>query len=221
MLPELSSEDFKTIQSWLSFPVTERDLVNFFYNQTLYPQRVPTDRRSLEIVAARIRVEMKQSLTDEEGDTLVVTDRLLADLPSVQIAALVVLDAFEPEGVLPLVRVSEDQDEEEMLGTVIAFTDVVDDTVARITVENQAGEPLADLDVPAGELAVLPVEEGSLVLEVSCIGDAHLGGEKNVTADVVGGTVGIVIDARGRPIEFPTRLNKRQEVVGRWLEVFL
>jgi hypothetical protein len=61
-----------------------------------------------------------------------------------------------------------------------------------------------------GEIAVL-------VVEPSRGFDCGAGPGKRVEQEIKGGTVGVVLDARGRPLAMPEEVAARREAVKRWI----
>jgi hypothetical protein len=76
------------------------------------------------------------------------------------------------------------------------------------------------IDVKQGMLTTIPLEIGQraeLHLQPLLRYDVGLGGPgRGGTLKVVGGMMGVVIDARGRPLELPDDPGKRLGTVQRW-----
>jgi hypothetical protein len=222
-LPELSSQYLKAIASWLTYSITERDLADRLTNLFLYPDTIPTSRMGLELVAAVLREEIqanKQEFGDKANAAVVITDDLVRKMPLMSLAVLIVIDALQPTGVAPLVYSKKNK--ETILGSLVAFESVGEsETAARIKVKKgDTQDLLAEIEVPGGEIVLLPVESEAMVLEISSQA-AQLDGQKRAVVDVVGGEIGVVIDARGRPIRLPDEIDQRQAVLKGWIEVFL
>jgi len=80
--------------------------------------------------------------------------------------------------------------------------------------------PASASEVKMGNLKVLPLENGQIAqLEMRPLqrADIGLGPGKAAKIDVVGSSMGIVIDARGRPLQLPAEANKRRELAKKWL----
>jgi len=77
----------------------------------------------------------------------------------------------------------------------------------------------SETEVKMGGLHVLPLESGKtarLQLRPLQRADVGLGAGKAGEVDVIGSAMGIVIDARGRPIRLPPEPDKRRELLQRW-----
>ena len=78
-----------------------------------------------------------------------------------------------------------------------------------------------DLEIQQGNLTVLPLPQGQsakMYLEPANNADLGLGGQgKGGSFRITAGVMGLVFDARGRPIHTPTDLLERQETLNRWL----
>ncbi len=77
----------------------------------------------------------------------------------------------------------------------------------------------ARAEVKFGGLEILPLPSGKtarLSLQPLHRADAGLGPGKSGTTTVTGGALGVVIDARGRPLNLPTDQVRRRELMKRW-----
>ncbi|MBI4631883.1 MAG: hypothetical protein HY740_09270, partial [Chloroflexi bacterium] len=93
--------------------------------------------------------------------------------------------------------------------------------VARIKVEPKNGEKV-DLKIKFGTLQVIPLpvdDEAKVSIQPYSGFDAGFGAGTSKTITIKGGTVGLIIDARGRPIVFPKQPAKRIEAVKKWCNV--
>jgi hypothetical protein len=96
------------------------------------------------------------------------------------------------------------------------------DIILRVGIEYQEGGTL-EVEVPYGSLEVLPLPAGQeAVLNLSPtrrfrfdvgLGGAGRGGRRRVR----GGLVGLIIDARGRPLRLPREPAARQSQIQQWL----
>ena len=78
-------------------------------------------------------------------------------------------------------------------------------------------------EVPYGSLAVVPLlpgERAALTLRPEQGLDIGAGAGKAATPqfEIEGGAVGIVVDARGRPLELPTDVDRRQARLLDWFQ---
>jgi hypothetical protein len=157
-------------------------------------------------------------------------------------AALMLIDAFQPEGITELTidkmgilphiamlqRIDQNaaievlEDEGLLrLGTCIAPKGVADEgeEVLRIRMKS-SDENVIEKDITFGELEVIPLENGKQaeieILLARKSFDVGKGEGKSLTAIVKGGPVGLIIDARGRPISIPKDKEKRLTKLAEW-----
>ena len=174
-------------------------------------------------------------------DMLVGSGGVLSHAPRRQQAMLMMIDAFQPEGIthlavdsifmMPQLGVLAQVNPEAAtqvferdclihLGTAIAPIGVGKVGEACLSVEiNIAGNPLITEDIPYGELRLYPLslgEKASLKLHPSRRFDVGAGTGNMVEAEAMGGVVGLVIDTRGRPLEIPTDTAQRVAQLTGW-----
>jgi hypothetical protein len=176
-------------------------------------------------------------------DTIVVSGGVLAHAPRPGQAALIVLDALEPIGVSTLVL--DVHGLSSALGGVaaikpLAAVEALDsggfvnlatvvtpvgparpgDTVLKVKVTYD-DESALDVEVHHGDLEVLPLlpeQEAVLELQPARHIDVGLGGPgKAGKRRVSGGLVGLIIDARGRPLTLAAEPEERHQQIRQWL----
>lgn len=176
-------------------------------------------------------------------DTIVISGGALTHAPRPGQIALVVLDALEPIGVTTFVL--DLQGLAPLFGSVAAvkplaavealdtggFTNLATvvtpvgrarrgDTVLRVRMQYEDESSLS-VEVHYGELEVLPLppdQEAVLELRPSRNFDVGFGGPgKGGKRRVNGGLVGLVIDARGRPLRLDGDDERRRTQMKRWL----
>jgi hypothetical protein len=168
---------------------------------------------------------------------------VLANVPNYGQAALIMLDALQPVGVsgfaldkvglaAPLGAVAMvnpsaaaqtmEQDALLNLGTVVAPVGVARQGEVALTfkIEYQDGRSL-EVEVTYGSLEVIPLPSGqtaSLELRPTRRFDVGLGTKGQAgTTRVEGGIIGIIIDARGRPLPTVQDPEEQREKTQRWL----
>ena len=160
-------------------------------------------------------------------------------------AALMLIDAFQPEGVTELAvdkigilpqigilhRIDQNaaievlEDEGLLrLGTCIAPKGVADEGEEVIKIRAKASdENVIEKDITFGDIEVIPLEDGKQAeVEIIPAGkkfDVGKGEGKSLTTIVKGGSVGLIIDARGRPISIPKDKEKRLAKLTEWGKV--
>jgi hypothetical protein len=108
------------------------------------------------------------------------------------------------------------------LGTVVAPVGMAREGEVALTfkIEYQDGRFL-EVEVPYGSLEVIPLPAGqtaTLELRPTRRFDVGLGSKGQAgTTEVEGGVIGIIIDARGRPLPIAEDPDEQREKVQRWL----
>ncbi|MDE0324723.1 MAG: glutamate mutase L [Candidatus Poribacteria bacterium] len=174
-------------------------------------------------------------------DMLVGSGGVLSHAPRRQQAMLMMIDAFQPEGIthlavdsifmMPQLGVLAQVNPEAAtqvferdclihLGTAIAPIGVgkVGEACLSVEISTDGKPPIAE-DVPYGELRLYPLslgEKASLKLHPSRRFDMGAGSGNMVEAEAMGGVVGLVIDTRGRPLEIPTDTAQRVAQLTEW-----
>ena len=188
------------------------------------------------------QAESGQTLVDMLSlDMLVGSGGVLSHAPRRQQAMLMMIDAFQPEGIthlavdsifmMPQLGVLAQVNPEAAthvferdclihLGTTIAPVGVakVGETCLSIALSTSLNSPITE-DVPYGELRLYPLplgEKATLKLQPSRRFDVGAGNGQVVESEVMGGVVGLVIDTRGRPLEIPTDAQQRVTQLTRW-----
>lgn len=90
-----------------------------------------------------------------------------------------------------------------------------------ISPEAEENDFSEEIDIPYGSIKVLPLPSGqkaTVEMRPTRYFDIGLGQPgRGAVADVEGGILGIIIDARGRPLRLPARDEQRHELLGQWL----
>ena len=168
---------------------------------------------------------------------------VLAQAPHPALAAMLMLDALQPSGLSNLIldthalsaalgalatlhptAVVQALDAGALLtlGTAVSVMGRArpGDVVCQATLDIEGQKQ--SVDVKAGTLEILPLslsQSATLTLRPRPGMDVGFGpGRGKTLKDINGGAAGILIDARGRPILFPSDPGKNREAVQRWLE---
>jgi len=184
----------------------------------------------------------KISLVDMMNlEYIIGTGGLLSHAPRRVQTELILLDAFQPEGVAKLVQDSVfmmphlgvlssvhpkaamevfDKDCLVRLGTCIAPKGQATEgtKVAELTIQMPDGSTLED-EATFGTIKKIPLEVGEKAnVEINPTPgfDAGMGRGRSVKTVVEGGVVGITIDARGRPLTLPEDPEKRVNKLMEW-----
>ena len=242
------------VARWLPFTATEEELREYVLNHILHPEVIPTTVRELQIGQAFARealtltVEAAKQRNFEwlDADLILATGGVLSHAPKYGQAALMLLDALQPQGVTSLVldrtmlvtqlgavatvapvaavQVNENDAVTHRLGTcVIPFGAIPQGQIAvRVGIEYRNGRQLT-VDVIGGSIEVIPLrsnEQALLSLFPAPGVDVGLGaGERARAAEEIdGGLIGLIIDARGRPLALPTNERERQTRIQQWMQ---
>jgi len=177
-------------------------------------------------------------------DVLLATGGTLTNTPHPAHTALILLDAMQPHGITSLVldsgriatmlgsvaavapdvaaQMTENDAMPSLLGTAVSVTGrpADDQPAVRAFLEYEDGKK-DSIEVAAGALARLAVPHGRralLSLYPAPGVDVGLGPGQQARASepVEGGALGLIIDARGRPLELPTATLERMARLREW-----
>jgi uncharacterized protein (TIGR01319 family) len=174
---------------------------------------------------------------------IVGTGGLLSHAPEEVQSMLVLIDAFQPEGITWMFKDSVfmmphlgvlstvhrdaawqifDKDCLIRLGTVIApiGTDKIGEPVMKVTLDMPSGEKFED-DIKFGEIKRVNFpERRTAKISVTPYRkfDMGLGEGKKVDGEVMGGKVGILFDARGRPLKLAEEPDTRIKLLNTWFK---
>jgi len=175
-------------------------------------------------------------------DLLVGSGGVLSHAPRRSQAAMMLIDGFQPEGItqlavdsifmMPQLGVLAGIHPEAAtqvfhrdclirLGTCIACTGTPKSGRTALTVRvSKDGREDEVIEVPGGEIRRVPLNEGeSADLEIRPARGLDVGAGRGRAEKVRlhGGVVGLIFDARGRPIHFPGEPEERRLAVQQWL----
>lgn len=229
---------------WLPIEIADNEACAYWLNHTLYPRALPLTRSEMYLLQAAARVALAraaQDLVTDECELLVLSGGMFASNSNLGALALVALDALQPCGVFSLAVDSFglmpalgalatlcpeaaasvlERDGLVTLGPVIALRSKNREGQldARVRVQPSNSGPI-NLEVQHGSLELVPIVLGQKAsLEVRLTGGADLPNAKRgvFQAQVEGGALGVVIDARGRPIVLPSDAEKRRTKIQQW-----
>ncbi|MFP4249934.1 MAG: glutamate mutase L [Armatimonadota bacterium] len=173
-------------------------------------------------------------------DLIVGSGGVLSHAPRRSQSAMMLIDSFEPEGITRLAvdsifmmpqlgvlsTISEQAATEVFyrdclipLGACIAPVGRRSDGEACVTVTVRSAAGEEQVEVAAGDLRPVALAEGEsarVTVEPTRHFDVGEGPGRSVEAEVEGGVVGLIIDARGRPLELPGDDAERVEAIRRW-----
>jgi hypothetical protein len=178
-----------------------------------------------------------------EIDIIAGTGGLLSHAPSRMQTMLILIDAFQPEGITRMFQdsvfmmphlgvlstVSQkaawsifDKDCLVRLGTVIsaAGTGNPGEPVMTVELEMPDRHMIKD-ELKFGEIRRIPLaerQEAKAVITPQKKFDMGSGPGHKIERTIMGGVVGIVLDARGRPFHLPEEEKARKEMLMRWFD---
>lgn len=194
------------------------------------------------IAEAFDQAESGQTLVDMLSlDMIVGSGGVLSHAPRRQQSMLMMIDAFQPEGIthlavdsifmMPQLGVLAQVNPEAAtqvferdclihLGTCISPVGVSKDGDSCLSIEivHDDKDNIVE-DIPFGELKIYPLGIGEKVnvkLQPTRKFDLGEGQGNPVQKMVSGGVVGIIIDTRGRPLEIPTESDLRVSQLNKW-----
>ena len=242
----LTQAGIDQLMRWLPMEMDQASARLRWLNHALHPAEVPVTREDARLMHAAARAAltttMRQAEFDVSGiDLVLLTGRAFSHNANPGSLALLALDALQPVGILTLAvdtlglapafgalasvhasaaAAAIERDGFVTLGTVIApisnaregqvdlHVQVQSDTLGTMNLEVEHGS-LELVPLPAGQKASIVIRPGRGVE----LGSKHRGVFK---AQVEGGSLGLVIDARGRPITLSANEEKRRAQVQKW-----
>ncbi len=196
------------------------------------------------ISEAFVQTMTGETLVDMMSLNLIIgSGGVLSHAPRRVQSALMMLDAFQPEGItmlavdsifmMPHLGVLSTVHEEAAtevfdrdclirLGTCIApkGVDKPNKVILKYRIEMPDGKVIEDV-LKFGEIKKIPLDVGQkakVYLEPEKGFDVGVGKGKKHEAEVEGGVVGIIFDGRGRPLSIPSDRKQRVEMLSKWIK---
>lgn len=200
-----------------------------------------------EIMRHVVKDSMKQWTQSENGrlppfQLLLARGAALANAPRAGQTILMLLDALQPTGIfavaldrygiLPALGMLAEM---EPLATVQVLENIVLDnlgwvvvpvgkgqpeqTVLSVTMNSHLGTTL-EIEVAYGTIEVIPLEPGGateVLLTPARRFDIGLGQGKPQKFTAQSGSVGLIVDARGRPLDIPDDDEERRDLIRKWI----
>ncbi|MCU0475073.1 MAG: glutamate mutase L [Anaerolineae bacterium] len=242
----LSAVGVDAVRGWLPFEATRSEIRNYAANKTLRPAHIPADLRELYIEHALLRSAANHMAREAglggapEAETLILGGAAINDTGSAGYSALLGIDALGMAGVVRLladpygltaalgaVAASRaeavvqvlDEGGYGVLGTAVCVSGRVrpDKPALKVKLE-QKGAPKREWVVNGGHITVVPLGIGEKAkLSIRVLGGGEVNGKRSLKVEVVGGTVGLILDARGRPLLAGLNTAQRAELLPRWV----
>jgi len=252
----LQHTDVESILRWLPLDIAPNTLREYLFQRSLYPGTLPAtsdDHAIAQAIARQVMyLAVRSAQKDFPGrqaskevmpplDLIIAGGGPVSDGLSLGQGLLMLLDAIQPVGILPILI---DQNNLLPLLGVAAVRNnylpvqVIDSgafiglgTIISVIASANYGEQILRVkmtygdgtdvraDVKFGGLEILPLPSGQsarLSLQPLQRADAGLGPGRSGSITVTGGAMGVVIDARGRPLQFPSDAVRRRELIKKW-----
>ncbi len=198
-------------------------------------QRTVGDTFSQQVGGQSIVNNMKLNL-------LVASGGVLSHAPKMNQTAMLLIDSFQPEGVTTLAKDSIfmiphlgvlaqvhptaamevfERDCLIYLGTVIAPAGHTKKGKICFSYELKGDSIHEKGEIIYGEIKLIPLsleEKAEITIEPGKVFNAGNGPGKKVVKQVKGGTVGIILDGRGRPLIIPKEHGKSKKLVEKWIK---
>jgi hypothetical protein len=174
-------------------------------------------------------------------DLILAGGGVISDGVSLGQGLLLLLDAIQPVGImpilidqhnlLPLLGVAAERNHYVPVQVIDSGAFIGVGTVISVVASANYGESVvrarltyadgteARVDVKFGGLEILPLPSGQsarLSLQPVSRTDAGFGPGRSGTVSVTGGALGVVIDARGRPLKLPSDSVRRRDLIKKW-----
>lgn len=244
-LPSLLAQTpAEQLMNWLPLELTAEEAQAHWQTQAQRPRALPLSRQEAFLMYAAARAAVAtaaQDLTADAFDLIIVSGGVSAGNSNLGALALFMLDALQPSGVFSLAvdpfglvpavgavagiapeaaaSVIE-RDALVTLGTVIAPLSKNREGQIDARVQIQPAESGAiNLEVQHGSLELVPLMTGQKArVEIRLAGGVTLPNlQRGVfKAQIEGGALGLIIDARGRPIVLPSEAEKRRTKIQQW-----
>ena len=232
-------------------PIDELTVADTLQNVGARPATLPQTDEDLAVLHGAARQQLASIVADEmraEGiDLLVGAGRVIAAAPRPATSAQMLIDGVRPVGVTalaidggallgPLGSLEDSEIGEGMaalredllvpLGTsVICRGGRAGHVAMRVTLHRSGWPSIGPIEVRSGQLQIIPLGAGQFAeLEVGLEEGASLGGprrSRRAWAEVSGGSVGVILDARGVPTSLPRRAEDRRAVLSAWRDAML
>lgn len=232
------------MMNWVPLDLSADEANIRWLNKTFHPWAIPITREDSQLMQAAARIALTTAARDADLSSLnliLLSGGMFAHTTNLGALALLALDALQPSGIFSLATDSFglaaafgalatvnaeaaasviERDGFTTLGTVIApvSKNRAGQVDLRVKVTPSGAGPI-ELEVEHGSLELVPLTQGQKAsIEVRPSRGVDLVAAKGgvFKADVEGGALGLIIDARGRPIALPSETAARRIQVQKW-----
>jgi hypothetical protein len=199
-----------SVRSWLPWPIDAPALLERVFNRARRPGEPATTEAGILLEMALARVAIARALRDaadagldvaamRSAPSILITGRV-ASLPKSGQSLLVLVDGLEPNAVSTVFR-EPDDGRAERIAMVVSVTQR---RSAKIRIVRASGRSVAQVD--PGSFGLVPMGAD---VDVAVNGAGVRGHGRS-------GELGVLIDARGRPLSLSERDGERIPAVTRW-----
>lgn len=232
------------LMKWVPLDLSADQAHTRWLNKMFHPWAIPITREDSQLMqaAARAALATAASQVDVQGlDLILLGGGTFSHTTNLGALALLALDALQPRGIFTLATDSFglaaafgglaavnpaaaasviERDGFATLGTVIApvSKNRAGQVDLRVRVQ-PSGAGAIELEVEHGSLELVPLAQGQKAsIEVRPARGVDLAAAKGgvFKAEIEGGALGLIIDARGRPIVLPADAQARRTQVQKW-----
>jgi hypothetical protein len=222
--------DAAQVSRYLPFELTTTAIDNCLGNEEIYPQAVPVGTRVRQLKRAAARVKIQTAFGESgtfDTEEIILSGAVLAKAEDPSLSLLVILDAL---CLPPLVRVFLDQKQMLLALATLAFfeEDLANKILEQepltllgsvfshpeeVSLQIDLGLPQPQqLEIGVGELVRVPLETGKTAKVV--FESRKASGE----LEIEGGTVGLVVDTRPKPLNLSVGRHERLGLLKKWRE---
>ena len=198
------------VRRWLPWPIDAPALLERVFNRTRRSESASTTEAAILLEMALAREAIAHALRDaseagldvaamRSAPSMLITGQV-ASLPKAGQSLLVLVDGLEPGAVSTVFR-EPDEGRAERIGMVAS---VVQRRSAKIRIVRASGQSVAKVDPGSFGLVAIGAD-----VDVALSGAGVRGHGRS-------GELGVLIDARGRPLSLPERDTERIPAVKRW-----
>jgi hypothetical protein len=198
------------VRRWLPWPIDAPALLERVFNRARWPGAMPATEAAVLLEMALAREAIAHALRDaadagldvaamRAAPSILITGRAAA-FPRSSQSLLVLVDGLQPTAVSTVFR-EPDEGPAERVAMVLSLTT---QRGAKIRLVRAAGR--SEVKVAPGSFALIPID-GDVLISAS-------GG--GVRGHGRSGALGVLIDARGRPLSLPERDGERVPAVSGW-----
>lgn len=196
LLPPMDNMPTEDMRAWLKRRDTPQILENELGNRLLYPFSVPVSSESMMLDLAIIRESLKiepQKYFSRNFGRLYIPDQLIPFFPNLQNLVWIFIDVLNPIGLVTVYAKSEQMGSKN-LGTIITPIILGSSGAVDLSIDGR------QFRIKFGSMVTIPTEGRRVVIKFESK-NATLQGKNTLSAEVFGGPLGLMIDARIKSVD--------------------